>query len=126
MTLPGSRVLDYLQHMLEAITRIHRYTSGMTETDFLANELVQDGVIRNLEVIGEAARNIGTHDPAFAANHPELPLKDIYLMRNRLTHGYFSIDMVIVWTTVQRDLLDLETQASHLYRMLKQQNTPSA
>ena len=38
----------------------------------------------------------------------------------------FSIDMVIVWTTVQRDLLDLETQASHLYRMLKQQNTPSA
>ena len=126
MNPPVSRVLDYLQHLLEAITRIHRYTSGMTEEDFLANELVQDGVIRNLEVIGEAARNIGMHDPAFAASYPELPLKDIYLMRNRLTHGYFSIDMVIVWTTVQRDLLELETQVSHLYRMLKQQNTPSA
>ena len=119
MNQPLVRVSDYLEHILEAIERIRSYTAGMTETEFLANKLVEDAVIRNLEVMGEAAKNIETHAPAFAAAHPELRLKDIYLMRNRLSHGYFSINLQIVWNTVQRDLPDLQVAISQTYEALK-------
>ena|SRR5579862_4193518 len=119
MTQPSVRISDYLEHILEAIERIRRYTTGMTKTEFVADELVQDAVIRNPEVMGEAAKNIETQAPAFANAHQELRQKDIYLMRNRLSHGYFSINLVIVWNTVQRDLPDLELHASNAYKALK-------
>ena len=56
MSQPSLRVADYLEHILKAIDRVRRYTAEMTETEFLTNELVADAVIRNLEVMGEAAR----------------------------------------------------------------------
>jgi uncharacterized protein with HEPN domain len=102
-----SRVADYLLHVREAIERINRYTNGMVETDFLANQLTQDAVIRNLEVIGEACRNIDRNCPEFVAEHPELPLSSAYEMRNALAHGYFKVDLKIVWKTIGSDLPDL-------------------
>ena len=69
--------------------------------------MVQDAVIRNIEIIGEAARNIERHDPEFAQKHAEIPWEDIYLMRNRVSHGYFSVDLAVVWKTVQRDIPEL-------------------
>ena len=126
MSNSASRVSDYLEHILEAMERIRVYTAGMTETEFGANQLVQDGVIRNFEVMGEAARNIETNAPAFAAIHPELRLKDIYLMRNRLSHGYFSINLTIVWNTTQRDLPDLQIHFSNAYEDLKAQSSSAS
>ncbi len=79
----------------------------MSEIEFLSDELVQDGVIRNLEVIGEASRNIERSNPEFAAAHPELPLSIAYDMRNALSHGYFKVDFVIVWKTIRTDLPQL-------------------
>ena len=67
------RVLAYLDHILLAIRRIDRYTKGMAEREFAGNEMAQDAVIRNIEIIGEAARNIARRHPAFAAAHPEVP-----------------------------------------------------
>lgn len=86
------RVVDYLAHILEAIERIDRYTEDMDELAFLNNQLVQDAVIRNLEIIGEASHNIEMHYPVFAAAHPELPLAFAYQMRNAISHGYFKVD----------------------------------
>ena len=60
------RVLAYLDHILQAIQRIARYTKAMTEEGFSASEMAQDAVIRNREIIGEAARNIARHHPDFA------------------------------------------------------------
>ena len=108
------RVLAYLDHILLAIRRIGRYTKTMTQDGFCANEMAQDAVIRNIEIIGEAARNIARHHPDFAASHPEVPWEDVYLMRNRVAHGYFSVDLEIVWRTVQRDLPVLERQVLRL------------
>lgn len=96
MSRDRQRLLDYLAHILEAMNRIEEYTAEMDETVFLTNTLVQDGVIRNLEVIGEASRNIGQHYPSFAAERPELPLAVAYEMRNVLSHGYFKVDLEIV------------------------------
>lgn len=108
MSKGSLRTSEYLAHILQAIKRIHRYTEEMTEAAFLENELVQDAVIRNIEIIGEAARNVERHHPDFAAQHPDVPWGDIYLMRNRVSHGYFSVDLELVWQTVQHDLPELE------------------
>ena len=108
------RVADYIIHMLNAIERIRRYTQGMGDSAFLADELVQDAVIRNLEIVGEAARNIERDHPAFAAAHPDVPWEEMYLMRNRVAHGYFSVDLGIVWQTLQRELPGLQQRLLRL------------
>lgn len=101
------RVPDHLTHILQAIERIERHTADVDEMGFLSSELIQDAVIRNLEVVGEAANNIQRADAAFAASHAEIPWEVMYAMRNRLSHGYDKVDFEIVWKTIHRDLPDL-------------------
>lgn len=98
------RVPDYLGHILDAIRRIDRYTEDMDEVAFLNNELVQDAVIRNIEIIGEASNNILRVAPEFAAQHDDIPWQVMYTMRNRVSHGYAKLDLEIVWKTIQGDL----------------------
>ncbi|KZC26909.1 HepT-like ribonuclease domain-containing protein [Rhodanobacter denitrificans] len=104
------RVPDYLGHILKAIERIDRYTEDMSEVTFLGNELVQDAVIRNIEIIGEAANNIQRVDAEFAARHEDIPWLVMYTMRNRVSHGYDKVDLEIVWKTIQSDLPSLYAQ----------------
>ena len=113
------RVADYLGHILEAIARIGRYTEDLVETDFLDNEMIQDAVLRNIEIIGEAARNIERTAPDFAVKHSEVPWAVIYTMRNRILHGYFKVDIEIVWKTIQNDLPELAMQIDGLLAMLE-------
>lgn len=95
---------DYLEHIQQAIERIQRYLGDFNHAAFFANEEKQDAVIRNLEIIGEAAGNIQRHFPEFATRYPDLPLKAAYSTRNALAHGYFKVDLSIVWKTIERDL----------------------
>lgn len=74
MTRDPQRLADYLTHILESIERIQEYVLNMDEMTFLNNKLVQDAVIRNFEVIGEASNNIEKRFPEFVLTHPELPL----------------------------------------------------
>jgi uncharacterized protein with HEPN domain len=106
------RVADYLVHMLQAIERINSYTEHLDEAAFLNSELVQDAVIRNLEVLGEAGNNIQRRYPDFAAVYPQLPLASAYQMRNAIAHGYFKVDYEIVWKTIHTDLPALSAQIS--------------
>jgi uncharacterized protein with HEPN domain len=110
MSHDAQRLADYLGHILEAIERIDRYTEDVDEAAFLQNEMAQDAVIRNIEIIGEACHNIEVHFPDFAATHPGLPLAFAYQMRNAVAHGYFKVDLEIVWKTVQNDLASLFKQ----------------
>ena len=110
MTHDDLRLPDYLEHILEDIERIGRYTADLEEAVFKQNSLVQDAVIRNFEIIGEASRNISKRYPDFASAHPSLPLAVAYEMRNAVAHGYFSVDLDIVWKTIQRDLPELRKQ----------------
>lgn len=111
-----SRIPEYLQHILQAIERILQYTASMDEQGFLDDPRTQDAVLRNIEIIGEAARNVERADTKFSALHPEIPWAVIYAMRNRLSHGYFEVDLEIVWKTVRNDLPPLETKISALLR----------
>jgi uncharacterized protein with HEPN domain len=106
------RLRDYLGHILAAIERIERHTAQIDENAFLQNELMQDAVIRNLEVIGEAAKNIQRVDPAFADFHANIPWQVMYAMRNRLSYGYDTVDHEMVWRTVCNDLPEI-------YRLIK-------
>jgi hypothetical protein len=108
------RLSDYLNHILEAIERIEEYVSDLDEIAFLGNKLVQDAVIRNFEVIGEASNNIEKRFPEFVAAHPELPLTSAYQMRNAVAHGYFQVDFEILWKTIQRDRPGLHTKVEEI------------
>lgn len=114
MSRDRQRLFDYLQHILEAINRIQRYIEDIDEVSFLNNELIQDAAIRNLEIIGEASRNINQHYPEYVDQHEDIPFSFAYEMRNVLAHGYFKVDLEVVWKTIERDLPELETMIQEL------------
>jgi uncharacterized protein with HEPN domain len=117
------RLADCLAHIAEAIERIDRYTGDMDEAAFLSSQLVQDAVIRNFEIIGEASNNIEKHHPDFATAHPELPLSFAYQMRNAVAHGYFKVDFGIVWKTIQLDLPGLHIQIRNAHASVRDQSS---
>ena len=114
MSRDPQRLQDYLRHILLAIKRIQEYCSDIDELGFLKSQLIQDAVIRNFEVIGEASKNIERSFPEYAAAHPELPLMIAYEMRNALAHGYFKVDLPIIWKTIEINLPVLEDQIVEL------------
>lgn len=103
------RLEEYLKHVLKAIDRIQTYCEDMSEASFLSSEITQDAVIRNFEIIGEASKNIErVATPEFLASHSDLPLVFAYDMRNVLAHGYYKVDLAVVWKTIEADLPNLK------------------
>lgn len=94
----------YLAHILEAIAAIERFTAGGREA-FFANDMVQSAVIRQLEVVGEAAKNLSAE---LTQREAGVPWKQIAGARDRLIHGYFRVDLNAVWAMVERDLSPLK------------------
>ena len=80
--------------MQQAMERIARYCTGLDFDAFCLNELVVDGVVRNLEIIGEAAKKVPLR---VQQAHPALPWSQMYRMRNRISHEYFGLDLATVW-----------------------------
>jgi uncharacterized protein with HEPN domain len=99
----------YLLHILDAIGLIKDYTGSLSVEEFGDSRLVQDGVIRELSVIGEACHNLSEER---RSRHPEVPWADIMAMRNILIHQYFGVDIGEVWRTVTADLPVLEQQVA--------------
>jgi uncharacterized protein with HEPN domain len=112
------RLGDYLGHILEAISQIQNYCEDLDEVTFLKNRMIQDAVIRNFEIIGEASKNVERVAPEFVAAHPDLPLAFAYDMRNLLAHGYYKVDVAVVWKTIERDLPFLQQQVTMAIRNL--------
>lgn len=99
-----TRVRDYLGHMRQAAQEACDFVAGMTPEAFKADLRTQKAVEMNLVVIGEAASRLLDQHPEFAQGHPELPWREMRGMRNRMAHGYFEIDLDVVWSTVQTAL----------------------
>ena len=99
--------LPYLLHILDAIDRIEQYVQGLDRATFDENLLVQDGVIRQLMVIGEAVKLLSDD---LRAKHTDIPWSRMARMRDRLVHHYFGIDMETVWLSIQDDLPVLKTE----------------
>lgn len=94
----------YLQDMIEFGTKVVAYTEGMDKSAFLANGLVYDATIRNLELIGEAAGRIPSE---VREVHDAIPWRDIVAMRNRLAHGYTGVNNDTVWQVIENEIPDL-------------------
>jgi uncharacterized protein with HEPN domain len=103
------RYEDYLAVMKANILRILHYIDDMSYSQFKQNTLVQDAVIRNLEMIGEACRNIIRYTPNFLEKYPNFPVHPLYEMRNLLVHGYFEVDLVLLWRTLHQDIPHIQS-----------------
>lgn len=90
----------YLKHIRDAVAKIEAYTKG-GRAAFLKSTMVQDSVVRNLEIIGEAVRNLPAE---VKKRHPEVPWRSITALRNILIHEYFGVDLKIVWGVVSKRL----------------------
>lgn len=101
----------YLRHILEAIAKIERYLTGIEQTAFDEVSLLQDGVIRQLQIIGEAARRLSLE---LRGSHADVPWQDIVGMRHKLVHDYFGVDLQAVWLAATQDVPALKRQVRQI------------
>lgn len=91
----------YTDHILLSINNIFDYTKGYSRQSFAESTLVQDAVIRNFEIIGEATKKISED---FKKNNTEIPWKEMAGMRDKLIHDYIGVDVDVIWATIEKDL----------------------
>jgi len=101
----------YLAHFLDAIADIETFTKDASLSSFLKNKEKQYAVVKALEIIGEASKNIS---PALKSHHPEIPWKKMTGMRDKLTHEYFGVNLELVWETITVHIPALKKQIAKL------------
>lgn len=106
----------YIYHIAECIQKIKRFTKGLDEKAFLNDDLIQDGVIRNFEVIGEASKQL---DKDFRRKYSEVDWKKIAGMRDKLIHDYIGVDLWAVWAVVENVLPEFEKQIEQIVKTEK-------
>ncbi len=97
--------LAYIEHILLSILRIKNYTKDISKNDFEKNEMIQDAVIRNIEIIGEATKNISEN---LKSTYYEIPWREMAGMRDKLIHDYMGVDVDVIWKTIETDIPYLE------------------
>lgn len=113
------RLSDYLDHIQQAATDARIFVEGLVKDDFLVDKRTQQAVIMSLIIIGEAATKLMDSYPEFTQVHADVPWRSMRNMRNRMAHGYFDINLDVVWDTVQEWLPELLKQ---LFLMRKDVN----
>lgn len=103
----------YISHILSAISSIEEYTAGLNEDGFLKNKMVQDAVIRQFEIIGEATKRISKE---FRAKQDHIAWSDIAGMRDKLIHDYIDVDTWIVWRAAKEDAPALKKELEKLFK----------
>lgn len=101
----------FLKHIIESIKAIEKHTKEISKEDFSKNITIQDAVIRRIEIIGEAVKNLQSN---YRRKHPEIEWREITGMRDKLIHEYFSVNIGVVWYSVKKDIPQLKKQILEL------------
>jgi uncharacterized protein with HEPN domain len=101
----------FLEHIMDSILLIEEYAEDLSQVDFLKNRSLQDAIIRRLEIIGEAVKNLPA---AFRLKYPDIPWKKIAGMRDILTHQYFDVDVILTWKVVKHELPTIKKRVTEL------------
>lgn len=105
-----NRLPDYLDHIQQAATDARRFVEGLAKDDFLEDKRTQPAAIMSLIILGEDATKVVDGYAEFTQAHPEVPWRNMRGRRNRIAHGYFDVDLNVVWDTVQTALPKLMSQ----------------
>jgi uncharacterized protein with HEPN domain len=97
----------FIEHILESIELIEEYLKGISEKEFWEKKQIQDSVLRRIEIIGEASKNLPSE---LKESLPEVPWQRITGLRNVLSHHYWGVDLKMTWNIVQKDIPDLKKQ----------------
>jgi uncharacterized protein with HEPN domain len=107
----------YLKHILDAIPNIEKFIEGLTKEEFFKNVEKQYAVLRGLEIIGEATKNLSKE---LRTKHRGVPWRDISGMRDKLIHRYFSVDLELVWVTIKNKLPELKNQILKILKEIEE------
>ena len=113
---PKREYIDYLQDMVEAADKAAQFVKDVDFEAFCKNEEKVFAVIRALEIIGEAARSI---PKLMRERYVEVPWDDIIAIRNKVIHGYFGVDLEVIWKTIDQDLPPLQNKLARIFEDLK-------
>ena len=108
----------YVEDILAAMNKIERYIKGLTYQTFVENEMVQDAVIRNLEIIGEASRNI---PDIVREKDTNIPWRRMIGLRNIAIHEYFGIDLSIIWQIITKNLVETKPEVESMLKRLNEE-----
>lgn len=113
--MSGNRLPDYLDHIRQAAINACDFVEGLAKDDFLTDKRTQQAVVMSLIIIGEAATKLMDGYAEFTQAHAEVPWRSMRNMRNRMAHGYFDINLDVVWETTQQWLPELLQQLDALH-----------
>lgn len=103
----------FIRHILESIELIENYLENKSKEDFFSSTMLQDSVIRRIEIIGEAVKNLTN---SFKKDHPDIPWNEIGGMRDILIHQYFGVDLNLTWEIAMKDIPELKTKLSKIMK----------
>lgn len=108
--------LIFIKHILESIESIESFSKGLSKNKFLKDELRQEAIIRKLEIIGEAAKNIPI---SFRKKYSKIEWKKISGLRDKLIHHYFGVNLETIWKVIKKDLLRLKKDIKKILESIK-------